>query len=202
MTLGQQMYSIRQQVVRHTNTEYTSQLSYVESRIQRAQASLVELERQHQQLRIYLLREQQQEHDPGAREDIVFTNLLRMPQIKDIVFEDRLLVVTTHEIVVTYKRKKYPIGEFKIKINFPDGYTIFENITRKIGEYDHPHVYNGSACYGNIYSEISRCLSTCEVGVLIPLLIQFLESVTEGDWYTHVDRWTEENKTEENTVNE
>ena len=198
-TLGQQLHSIRQQVARHTNTEYASQLSYVESRIQRAQASIIELERQREQLRVYLLREQQQQQlEPGTREDIVFANLLRMPQIKDIVFEDRLLVVTTHEIVVTYKRKKYPIGEFRITINFPDGYTNFTNLTHKINDYDHPHVFNGSPCYGNIYTEVSRCLTTCEVGVLIPLLIQFLESVTEGDWYTHVDNWSEE----ENITNE
>lgn len=205
MTIGQDLDRIILHTMRSTNCEYHAQLSYVESRIQRAQQAIIELERQREQLRVYLLREQEHERDQEtskpSRNDIVFTNLLRMPQIKDITIVDNIVVVTTHEIIVKYGREKYPIGEFIIKIDFPNGVLTLLNTTNKRGDYDHPHIFNGSGCYGNIGSEITRCMSHCEVGILIPLLIQYLETVNAGDWYTHVDNWSKETR-EEDTINE
>lgn len=200
MTLGQELASIRVEVAKATNSDHLSQLAYVESRIQRAQQVLIELQRQREQLRVYLLHEQ--EVDTTSRDDIVFTNLLRMPQIKDILIEDGVVFVTTHEIVTTYKRKKYPLGEFKIAIRFAEGFITLNNLTRKRDDYDHPHVLMGSPCYGNIGTEVSRCITSCDFGVLIPLLVQFLETVNEGEWYTHIDRWEPDNEIKGGATNE
>lgn len=192
MTLATDFVEIKNKVASISRMGYASQLAYINDRIARNESSIVVLTRERTTIQHLLL----PSHDANQVDDTyekTFDNLLAMPQIERIEIVDDIMHVYTHDIVVKYHRKNYTIGEFDISIDFVNGTIEMLNLTHRIEyHYDHPHIVNKAPCFGNIHSDVYKYITTCEYGILIPLLIVFLETVNTGEWFLHVDAWLNE----------
>jgi hypothetical protein len=103
------------------------------------------------------------------------------------------LIVDTEDISIegTY------IGRFSFKINLRDGVQEFRNTVKKVrddyGEAQHPHIRNGSACYGNANSSITSAINNREYYMAVMLIMSFLQTVDRVDsWGCIIEEWDNE----------
>lgn len=134
------------------------------------------------------------EHPKDAMTEI--ESLKEIPEIDSFSIESpstdstdkQLVVLFTKPITIEYQRTKYKIGSFKIEIDFSgqlDSDNVkCTNLTRKIEEtFDHPHINNGSCCFGNIEEVVPELIASYSLADLARLLICYLQSYTRNDKY-------------------
>jgi len=87
------------------------------------------------------------------------------------------------------RSKQVDLGEFQIEIMPPDRIRIY-NLTRDINKCAHPHVYaDHKPCFGNISDSIYKLLANRQYDILIPTLMQYLETLNETDFTNQILDW-------------
>lgn len=124
--------------------------------------------------------------------------ILGEKKYKEINCNYPLIVVETDDIYVESHKKKYLIGKFKIDINLLECKITFQNQTKPYdaGEqtiYDHPHILNGVACFGNYKEHINKMLVDNDIVTLLQTLLVFLQEYNDGQYggapYVMVERY-------------
>jgi len=93
------------------------------------------------------------------------------------------LAIKTKPIVirdVDKPKERYRIGQFIISFDFRRQRIKILNLNKKENyPYDHPHVNNGSPCWGNIGPEIIKMMANYQIDVLVQVLLQYLSTYNE-----------------------
>ncbi|KKU86171.1 MAG: hypothetical protein A2667_02790 [Candidatus Wildermuthbacteria bacterium RIFCSPHIGHO2_01_FULL_47_27] len=116
-----------------------------------------------------------------------YDRIMAMSKVKRLkVYSDRL-VVFTEMITVCYKNLIFEIGEFRIEIDLSGKGLRMYNLTHpkpdKECNMQHPHVGpDGIPCLGNIKEAIPQFIAQREMGVVVTLSLQYLETLNLDDW--------------------
>jgi len=65
------------------------------------------------------------------------------------------------------------------------------NLTDALGAYDHPHIYQGRPCLGNIREGIAKMIGEYQFVVTVYVLLDFLKTVNTKDWRIPIAYWQE-----------
>jgi len=110
-----------------------------------------------------------------------FEALCRLPKIKKIALQDKKLSIFTEplrSVPVQSGRRIYDLGEYRIDIDLNNSSIRFFFLKNEKSKQRHPHIKSdGNICWGNIGSGVDKLLKQREFSALIPVLIQFLETV-------------------------
>lgn len=107
----------------------------------------------------------------------------------DIIFTDNHIVATTDMIEIDSFGKKYKIGRFQININCEERELFFDNLdyTKHHNHdedsdttYEHPHISNRVACFGNYKEHINKALVDGDYLFVLNTLIIFLKEYNDG----------------------
>jgi hypothetical protein len=83
----------------------------------------------------------------------------------------------THAIEITYRKKTFKVGEFKVVVKL-DGTVTMKNLTSPYmienDPYDHPHVHNQAPCLGNIKEQVQEMIKNFMFLPLFDLLHTYL----------------------------
>lgn len=95
------------------------------------------------------------------------------------------IVVHTSELTMTTPDgDSAKAGEFQINLNFEDHELKVNNLTRRLGAYDHPHVSEGQFCTGDQRRIIDQLMSRTEIAATVAVIIDLLQTVNPDDTYT------------------
>ena len=110
----------------------------------------------------------------------VIENISKNKKVEKIDFTTNSCEVYTNTISLTYSRKIYHIGRFKISFFLDGGLTIHNRDIKKGYRYDHPHVSEGNPCLGNI-SDVTKFISSLDFDVATEIVLKFLSSYNGKD---------------------
>ena len=114
--------------------------------------------------------------------------LQEMQGIRDVeVYAGGVRLLTT-PIEVSHNGIRYRLGSFQIDLA-ETGTIRVRNLTDAYGLYDHPHVWDGRPCLGNIREGVAKLLAEYQWVAAAEVLLDFLRTVTPQDWYVPVTHW-------------
>lgn len=119
-----------------------------------------------------------------------FRQLLQLPEVREVRIKKGAISFFTDTIHVEYQKKCYRLGRFRIDVAF-DGSVFIKNLTDPYETYDHPHVSEGRPCLGNIQEWVRRLVEDYQFGAAAQVLIEYLKTVTPGDWRKSITFWKE-----------
>ncbi|MEK7338752.1 MAG: hypothetical protein AABZ75_05190, partial [candidate division NC10 bacterium] len=83
---------------------------------------------------------------------------------------------------------RYRLGCFQIDLG-ETGTIAVRNLTDPYGLYDHPHVWDGRPCLGNVREGLAKLVAEYQWVAAAEVLLDFLRTVTPRDWYVPVTQW-------------
>ncbi len=135
-----------------------------------------------------------------------FRWLMKKFKAIDLGLSDRICAVT-HEIECTTdnnedgKEQTYLLGEFLISIFFTGNITI-KNLTRRLNNYDHPHVNDTIPCLGTTARILPQLIMDGGFLSALDILYGFLESYADRDGFApfhKISYWPVKPEVEETT---
>jgi hypothetical protein len=104
--------------------------------------------------------------------------LVNAPNIASFTINDDHLRVKTVPLQAKSGRFTYKMGPYDIEVNIETGGIKITGA--------HPHVRYGNPCLGNIRTPVAKLVAARQFGVLIPMLIRYLESYNASDAYYRI----------------
>lgn len=95
----------------------------------------------------------------------------------------------TTPITCKFKGEEYAFGRYEVSLYFNGECKIKGLDTRVDNHYDHPHVTNGSVCWGNFSGWIPKLIGSSEFDVALDQVYTFLCHYDEGNPYKRIDAW-------------
>lgn len=95
------------------------------------------------------------------------------------------MVIHTEDIIIN----DILIGKFDIKINNSDGSIMVQNITKKAGNIDHPHIRNGVMCFGDLQTEINKQISEGKLLEVSSLIVELLYFYNPASAFANISEW-------------
>lgn len=96
--------------------------------------------------------------------------------------------LVTAPIEVEHAGARYRLGSFQIDLAETGAITV-RNLTDPHGLYDHPHVWDGRPCLGNVREGVAKLVAEYQWVAAAEVLLDFLRTVTPRDWYVPVTHW-------------
>ncbi len=96
--------------------------------------------------------------------------------------------LVTAPIEAAHGGVRYRLGCFEINLA-ETGVVTVRNLTDAYGFYDHPHVWDGRPCLGNVREGVAKLLAEYQWVAAAEVLLDFLRTVTPQDWYVPVTHW-------------
>lgn len=104
----------------------------------------------------------------------------------DIKFNtEGLIWFETEDIYI----KSILIGRFRITLNLEQGSIKIKNLTRKIQEYDHPHIRNEILCLGELNVAITKLTSEYKFIEVAKLCKEMLYFYNPSSAHMQIERW-------------
>lgn len=95
------------------------------------------------------------------------------PYVTDFELTSNELKFSTISLEIAHDDHVYTVGKFDITVNLTNG------SVRIIGT--HPHIQSQKPCLGNIEADVAKLIAGRKYGVLVVLLIRYLQSVDVSD---------------------
>ena len=132
--------------------------------------------------------------DDNTMRTAEFNKLLEHPDIESVAVGLDHIQVTTGPILIPFEGSTYALGAFAIRVQiYPEQTDVtIRNLTRIIGDgVDHPHIFQGVPCWGNVGPTLRLLLQEKRYPAVIALCIQFLKSYTDdaGAPYLMIGNW-------------
>lgn len=112
--------------------------------------------------------------------------LKELPFVKKYSITTEGVKIWFKRIKINYAGKEYDLGEFS-------GLITPQNVkwegTNQRGNFQHPHINGGYACFGTYQNEVSRLKSTCSFQDLAILLNAFLNTYNDKSPFCHIESW-------------
>ncbi|MFQ5532411.1 MAG: hypothetical protein ACE5EP_01030 [Candidatus Methylomirabilales bacterium] len=116
--------------------------------------------------------------------------LKELPEIRELQVQDGRITVFTAPLHVEYGGREFHLGSFRIEISFSGDIRI-RNLTDALGAYDHPHIYQGRPCLGNIREGVAKMIGQYQFVAAVYVLLDFLKTVNPKDWRIPIVYWQE-----------
>ena len=116
--------------------------------------------------------------------------LRELPDASDVSASSAGLRILTRPIQAEHGGKRYALGTFQIDLSYSGEVTI-RNLTSRHGYYDHPHIWDGHPCLGNIREGLSKLIGELQVAAASEVLFDFLKTINPRDWHISVEHWPE-----------
>ncbi|MFQ5656618.1 MAG: hypothetical protein ACE5G5_03690 [Candidatus Methylomirabilales bacterium] len=113
-----------------------------------------------------------------------------LPEIRELQVQDGRITVFTTPLQVEYGGREFHLGSFRIEISFSGDIRI-RNLTDALGAYDHPHIYQGRPCLGNIREGVAKMIGQYQFVAAVYVLLDFLKTVNPKDWRIPIVYWQE-----------
>jgi len=117
-----------------------------------------------------------------------WTQLRKHPRLVSAEFNDEgsVLTLTTTDDIRLHREDSDEtrwLGTFRIELNLANGAIKLHNLNTRRGGRDHPHVVNGSPCFGSDEAVFSELMSAGSLFLLYEMLLQYLEKLNLADSY-------------------
>lgn len=89
------------------------------------------------------------------------------------------------------KYKDILLGKFRILLDIQKGVIKINNITKKIGAFDHPHIREGVLCLGELSNTVSKLMSEYKYIEVAKLCKEMLYFYNPSSAYKKVEEWRE-----------
>lgn len=120
-----------------------------------------------------------------------FHDFLKKKMIVKLEYKSNEIIAYTGKIHISNYGKSYYVGKFKITIGL-DGNITMDNLDNSNDMYDHPHINEGSPCFGSISTKIPKMIAQGDYINLLVILYNFLISYNEDNCYCNLeDIWGE-----------
>jgi hypothetical protein len=116
--------------------------------------------------------------------------LRELPEVREVQVEDGRIMVFTAPLQAEYDGRAFHLGSYRMEISFA-GEVRIRNLTNPLGAYDHPHIYQGRPCFGNIREGIAKMIGEYQFVALVYVLVDFLKTVNPKDWRIPIVYWQE-----------
>lgn len=116
--------------------------------------------------------------------------LRQLPEVRDLQVQDGRITIVTTPLQVEYGGRWFQLGSFRIELGF-GGEIRMRNLTDAVGAYDHPHIYQGRPCLGNIREGVAKMIGEYQLVAAVYVLLDFLKTVNPRDWRIPVVYWRE-----------
>ncbi|MFQ5989570.1 MAG: hypothetical protein ACE5K9_06620 [Candidatus Methylomirabilales bacterium] len=116
--------------------------------------------------------------------------LRELPEIREVQMQDGRIIVFTAPLQVEYGGHAFHLGSFRIEIFFAGDIRI-RNLTNALGAYDHPHIYQGRPCLGNIREGVAKMIGEYQFVAAVYVLLDFLKTINPKDWRIPILYWQE-----------
>ncbi len=167
---------------------------FVEEEVRASEHALEELSRRLTQEARQLaacrrrLRVLQGEAAEAAEAAVDWRRLQGLEGVRDVVVYAGGVRLVTGPIEVAHGGVRYRLGSFEIDLA-ETGAIAVRNLTDAYGLYDHPHVWDGRPCLGNVREGVAKLLAEYQWVAAAEVLLDFLRTVTPQDWYVPVTHW-------------
>ncbi|MBI3780419.1 MAG: hypothetical protein HY278_05085 [candidate division NC10 bacterium] len=122
--------------------------------------------------------------------------LSKCPDVADVTASPTGLRVITRRIQAAQGGKQFSLGAFQIDLLYNGEITIY-NLTSRHGYYDHPHIWNGKPCLGNVRQGLAKLIGEYQLAAASEVVIDFLKTINPKDWHTSIEHWREISDTED-----
>ncbi|MBI5166789.1 MAG: hypothetical protein HY998_03465 [candidate division NC10 bacterium] len=119
-----------------------------------------------------------------------FDCLLEIPEVREVLVQNWVVSIFTDTIFAEHGKRLYKLGSFRINVHF-NGQLAIKNLTDPYGFYDHPHIWDGKPCLGNIRVGLAKLIGEFQLMAAAQVLIDFLKTINPKDWYTPIENWQE-----------
>lgn len=116
--------------------------------------------------------------------------LHELPDVADVTASAVGLRILTRPIQGEHRGKLHALGTFQIDLSYNGEITI-RNLTSRHGFYDHPHIWDGNPCLGNVREGLSKLIGELQLVGASEVLLDFLKTINPKDWHISVEHWRE-----------
>jgi len=116
--------------------------------------------------------------------------LHQLPDVADVTSSASGLRIITRPIRGEHRGKLHALGTFQIDLSYNGEITI-RNLTSRHGYYDHPHIWDGNPCLGNIREGLSKLIGELQLATASAVLLDFLKTINPRDWHVSIEHWRE-----------
>ena len=113
-----------------------------------------------------------------------------LPDVADVTAGPTGLRILTRPIRAQHGGKLYSLGTFQIDLQYNGEITIV-NLTSSHGYYDHPHIWNGKPCLGNVRQGVAKLIGEFQLAAASEVVLDFLVTINPKDWHISVEHWRE-----------
>jgi hypothetical protein len=118
--------------------------------------------------------------------------LKALPEVRDLQIQDGRITVFTTPLRTEFGGREFHLGSYRMEISFAGDIRI-RNLTDALGAYDHPHIYQGRPCLGNIREGIAKMIGEYQFVAAVYVLLDFLQTINPKDWRIPIAYWPEVN---------
>lgn len=117
-------------------------------------------------------------------------HLSGLADVADVTALPAGLRIITRPIRAEHNRKRYSLGTFQIDLLYNGEITI-HNLTSRHGYYDHPHIWNGKPCLGNIRQGLAKLIGELQLATASEIILDFLKTTNSKNWHISIEHWRE-----------
>lgn len=182
---------LRQQEPRHIQRvilERRSQIDYTLQEISGFESRIADLMRQVQEYQRLLDAELSAAGNNDYAEHLVaeWQQLENHPRLASASANSNYLkLITTPDLRLTRSDNGESrwLGSFEISIRIQTGNTVIRNLSTPRGGRDHPHVVDGSPCFGGHAESFRQILMRGDLYTYFELMVQYIETLNLADEY-------------------
>jgi hypothetical protein len=184
----------RETYAEHQRRGLREETRFVEEELRATEHAVEELSRRLTQETRHLaacrrrLRVLQGETDAPIEAADHWRRLEKLEDVRDVVVYAGGVRLVTGPIEVAHGGVQYRLGCFEIDVA-ETGAIAVRNLTDPYGLYDHPHVWNGRPCLGNVREGVAKLVAEYQWVAAAEVLLDFLRTITPQDWYVPVTHW-------------
>ena len=114
--------------------------------------------------------------------------LSELPEVAEITAFPAGLRMITRRLEVEHRGKQYALGSFQVDLLYNGDITI-HNLTSRHGFYDHPHVWDGTPCLGNVREGLAKLIGEFQLAAASEVIVDFLKTINHKDWHISIEHW-------------
>jgi len=111
----------------------------------------------------------------------------------NIKWTGNTLKANTRPIPIVFRGKEFMLGGYEITIT-TEGQIKVINKKNKIAGHDHPHISNGTPCWGNLGKSVSKLIAQFEFVPVLDIVLTYLSSYNPKDAYRKLGHWAPDAK--------
>jgi hypothetical protein len=115
-----------------------------------------------------------------------WADLSKHPRLESASMDDGIIVLQTTDDIRLHREDSDEtrwLGRFRITLNLDNGGIQLNNLDTRRGGRDHPHVVNGTPCFGADHGIFSELMAAGSLNLLYEMLLQYLEKLNLRDEY-------------------